>query len=101
MIANIVTITGEEYTGDVSGFINLAHGNIHEPLSSKNFGICLYMRIAPITFNTIDKLEVFYGDKGNNPCCLRRPELYKKDPMVCMSLFFQLKDIFINKQFLR
>jgi len=101
MIATITTITGEEYTGDVSGFINLAHGKIHEPLSPKNFGICLYMRIAPITFNMIDRLEVFYGDKGNNTCCIRRTEVFNKDPMSCRSIFFQLKDAFINKQFIK
>ena len=101
MIASITTIHGEEYTGHVSGFVNVAHGKIHEPLASKNFGICLYMRIAPITFDTILRLEIVYSDEGNRPNKTIRLDLYKNSALSNRTLFFYLRECFMNKQFFK
>ena len=98
MIAEITTIYGEEYTGLVSGFVNLAHGKIHEPLAHRNFGICLTMRVAPITFDIIKNLHIHYvANFGiNKNIVLRYNDVYEMELLDSRNLFFMLKSTFIN-----
>jgi len=97
MKALIHTVTGEEYTGTVSGFINLAYGKLTEGITSKQFGICLHMRIAPITFNTIKDIKITYLDSLNNIQKRFFQDLYLFDPLTCRDTFFIIRAKFLDE----